>query len=134
MPAPVKAPRFGVGCAAALTGGEHGSNLVRSGRRASRVQDRRPAARRTKDSSAGGTSSPAGDSTGLSRRVPMLLDITVQLHEAERLLLAPAGVNRARCVQAHDELLRSARNPRVMGDQRGKAIKLAEKLAEHLGP
>ncbi len=64
----------------------------------------------------------------------MLLDIAVQLYEADRLLLAPAtGVDRARCIQAHDELLRAARNPRVMGDQRGKAIKLAGRLAEHLG-
>ena len=63
----------------------------------------------------------------------MLLDIAVQLHEAERLLLTPAaGTDRVRCPQAYDELLRSARNPRVMGDQRGKAIKLAGRLAEHL--
>lgn len=64
----------------------------------------------------------------------MILDISVQLHEAERLLLAPGtGADRARCVQAYDELQRSARNPRVMGDQRGRAIKLAARLAEHLG-
>ena len=64
----------------------------------------------------------------------MLLDIAVQLHEAERLLLEPAtGVHRTRCVQAYDDLQRAARNPRVIGDQRGKAIKLAGRLAEHLG-
>lgn len=62
----------------------------------------------------------------------MILDITVSLNEAELALRDPSALDRARCLRLRDGLLRNARNPMVMGDQRAAGLRLAEQLSARL--
>ena len=62
----------------------------------------------------------------------MILDISIALNEARLALQASGDGDRVRCGRLRDGLLRDARNPLVMGDQREQALRLATLLSERL--
>lgn len=62
----------------------------------------------------------------------MLLDIAVALNEAKLALDATRALDHVRCARLRDALIRDARIPSVMGNQRAAALDLAQQLAARL--